>query len=301
MANEKSNRCVDPAFYLRLASGPMADENRFVLIGKYLEEELPISAANEMEQHLETCGSCRQFLAELERAGASEAVWSAVCPASEILDAFLFDPHILPIAEKQKIAAHMEECTLCKEEIDWLRNIERSTAVDVSRYAKRWLTYSAAIAAVFLLALISVITWRGANTALPNEELRALAVIKQPEDINFETLARTSIPLSTAGKEIYEQGVQFFKARNYDQAAIRFQSVLNTTPHSGSLFLLGFSYYGMGKEEQAFELCEQAEEMEPKANERCLFLVHIALKTGHFDRAIMEICGLYHDSPNDPV
>ena len=64
--------------------------------------------------------------------------------------------------------------------------------------------------------------------------------------------------------------------------------------------MAGYSYYKLDQLEKAFALCNKAEDMKPHAFERCMFLVHIALKTGNFDRALQEISALYHEAPTDP-
>jgi predicted Zn-dependent protease len=56
----------------------------------------------------------------------------------------------------------------------------------------------------------------------------------------------------------------------------------------------------MKEPEKAFALCDRAERMIPHSMELCLSLVHIALKTGNFGRAIQEISGLHHEAPNHP-
>jgi hypothetical protein len=70
--------------------------------------------------------------------------------------------------------------------------------------------------------------------------------------------------------------------------------------HSGAVYLLGYSYYQMNELEKAFELCNHAEEMTPKSLERCLTLVNVALKAGHYGRALDEISGLHHVAPDHP-
>ncbi|MCI0563081.1 MAG: hypothetical protein MN733_31775, partial [Nitrososphaera sp.] len=126
-----------------------------------------------------------------------------------------------------------------------------------------------------------------------------LAVIKEPNEIDFAGLEKTSTQLSAGLNQVYIDGVTLFRSSQYYQASILFQRILNDSPHSASLYLLGYCYYRMNEGEKAFLLCEQAERMQPKSNERCLLLLNIALKTGHFDRALMEICALYHNFPDD--
>ena len=56
----------------------------------------------------------------------------------------------------------------------------------------------------------------------------------------------------------------------------------------------------MNEPERAFELCDRAEKIAPHSLERCLSLVNIALKTGHYRRALEEIHGLHHTAPDHP-
>ncbi|HJZ11961.1 MAG TPA: tetratricopeptide repeat protein, partial [Acidobacteriota bacterium] len=107
--------------------------------------------------------------------------------------------------------------------------------------------------------------------------------------------------LNANGSLVYSQAVARFKAHEFDRAASLFQAVLQEHPeHSASLYLLGYSYYKLDQAEKAFQLCQRAEKIQPHSYERCMTLVHIALMTGHFDRALMEISALYHENPDQP-
>ena len=93
----------------------------------------------------------------------------------------------------------------------------------------------------------------------------------------------------------------FFKQGNFRDASVIFEGIKKEDPkNSASLFLLGYSYYKMDEPEKAFAMCNLAEQIQPKSYERCMFLVKIALKTGHYDRALAEISSMYHEAPNYP-
>ncbi|MCI0604548.1 hypothetical protein L0156_16295 [bacterium] len=300
---KRPGNCVDPTVYGRLAPKESFKEARVILIAKYLEHELAQAAATEMERHLNRCAYCSKFSDELSGTEdfSNQTVPFAVCPSSEILDIFLFDPNVISMEEKQRIGNHLEQCPLCREETDWLRSIEQSRPINFSLSGKKWFLHASVAAAVVFMLLSSLLLWQKHKASFPGKELRELAVIKEPSEVDFAGLEKTSTQLSTGLNQVYNEGITLFKAGQYYQASIVFQKILNDSPHSASLYLLGYCYYKLNDGEKAFLLCDQAERMQPKSNERCLLLLNIALKTGHFDRALMEICALYHDFPDDPA
>src|SRR5262249_44289948 len=110
-----------------------------------------------------------------------------------------------------------------------------------------------------------------------------------------------SIQLPTGLQQVYDQSVSLFKQGQFNNASKGFEKLLTDSPeHSASIYLLGYCYYKMNEPEKAFALCDRAEKIRPKSGERCLSLVHIALATGHYERAITEISALYHDFPDNP-
>jgi len=56
----------------------------------------------------------------------------------------------------------------------------------------------------------------------------------------------------------------------------------------------------LNQPEKAFKLCDLSHDIHPHAFERCIFLVNLALKTGHFDHARLEIATLHHEAPDQP-
>ena len=301
----QTNACVDRSFYSRSYRDGAFDEARAVLIGLYLEKELDQQKTHELMLHLDRCACCTQFLGDLEKIGdfqvARESFAYAMCPSSEAMDNYVFNRGILAPVDVQKMEKHLQECPLCKEEIDWLRNLEGEKVIPFRPPSRAWVSYMSAAAAVIFFLVASVLWWRQTRVALPENELRALAVIKNPEEIHFDSLERTSVVLSAESEKLYNRAVTLFRSHHFKDAAALFETVLKDSPrHSASLYLLGHTYYRLNEAEKAFQLCDRAEKIHPHTYERCVSLVHIALKTGHFDRALMEITVLYHEMPDSP-
>jgi tetratricopeptide (TPR) repeat protein len=301
--------CIDREFYERAYPGTGFEEARAILIGMYLEKELESAKQQQLKIHLDKCACCTQFLGELEKIGefksATDPVPYAACPSSEDMDIFLFDHGALLLQKAEAIAAHVKECPLCKEEVDWLQNLERGKVIEYrdanaarTSIRKDVLSQVAAIAAVFFFLLSAFFWWQNSRSNLPVAQLKALAHLKEPNEINFANLAQTASPLDSENERLYNEGVQFFKDGNFRDAGARFEDVLIKKPdHSASLFLLGYCYYKLDQMEKAFALCNRAESMHPHSLERCMSLVNMALITGHYDRAIEEINSLYHAAP----
>jgi len=299
-----SNQCVDRAFYARQYPDGTFEEARAVLIGKYVEKELDAEIAARLKTHLNECSCCSQFLEELQNLGdfavKQELIPYAVCPSNEAMDTFAFDRARLPSAEADRIEAHLRECPLCKEEMQWLREVEEQRVTQFPR-SRSWVHSLSAVAAVFFFLLSSVLLWQKFHTLPPEQQLQALAHIKEPAEINFASLEQTSVTLPTSVEETYSDGVTSFRRGDFLQASRQFQQVLDQNPqHSASLYLLGYCFYKLNQPQKAFQLCDRAEAMHPHSYERCMSLVNIALKTGHYARALEEITTLYHEAPNQP-
>jgi predicted Zn-dependent protease len=190
---------------------------------------------------------------------------------------------------------------LCREETEWLQNIESSKVVSFPSSRRRWLNALSVAAAFFFMALASILWWKQTQISQPDRQLRALASVKETQEIDFDSLNRNASPMDPTATKQYEEALALFKSHEFARAAKLFHAVLKQHPeHSASLYLLGYSYYKMDQAEKAFDLCQRAERIEPHSYERCMTLVHLALKTGHFDRALMEISALYHEAPDDP-
>ena len=297
--------CIDQDLYVREMPGSSFQEARAVVLGMYLEKEAGTELEKKIKEHLEHCKCCIQFFESLEQAGEfpfkQDLIPRAVCPSGSSLDAYLFDPASLSGEQKRRLDLHLQECPLCKEETDWLRNLEQEKVIAFPTAGKNWVVSLSAVAAVCFLILSAILWWKGFHTKVPEEQLRALAVIKQPEQIDFAGLDLTSESLPFAVNPLYQQAKGLLKQHQFQEAAQNLEKVLQSQPdHSASMYLLGYCYYYLNEPEKAFALCDRAERIEPHAMERCLSLVNIALKTGHFARAFSEIHGLYHEAPEVP-
>lgn len=307
------NTCIDEKFYERSYPGSSFEEARAVLIGMFLERELEPAREDQLKLHLDRCACCTQFLGELERIGefksSPDPVPYAACPSSEQIDIWAFDRGALNQEEIATIQQHLADCPLCREEVEWLKNLERGKVIGyhgpeksaTSPSRREPFSQIAAVAAVFFFLLSAFFWWQNTHATLPADQLRALAHVKEPNEINFESLAQTASVLDPAGEQTYAEGVRFFKTGDFRSAGSRFEEVLSKRPdHSASLFLLGYCYYKLDQMDKAFMLCNRAESIQPHSYERCISLVHMALMTGHYDRAVEEINALYHQAPQVP-
>ncbi len=303
---QTADACIDRDFYAQQHPGRAFEEGRAILLGMYQEGELDPEKTKAIKLHLERCACCTQFLGDLEKIDEFKTAQAllpyAQCPSSVAMDTFLFERLVLPADEVKRVQKHLKECPLCKEESSWLKGLEEGRGLEFSsQRVRNYMQYVAIAAAVFFFVL-SMFLWQQRETSpVPDQELRALAKLERPERLDFANLEKTSVKLPPETLEVYDEAVRRFQKGRFQDASLQFEDVLRATPdHSASLFLLGYCYYEMGQPEKAFELCDRAEAIHPHSITRCMSLVHIALKTGHFGRAVREINGLYHEAPNVP-
>jgi tetratricopeptide (TPR) repeat protein len=300
--------CVERSFYASKLPEGQFDEMRAIWLGHYLEGEMEAPLAEETRLHLGRCRCCTQFLEDLESAGkpatTKETIPFAVCPSSQAMDSYLFRKQELPAEKRDRITTHLTECPLCREEAEWLKGFGAAEPVaePIPLQSKRsWVEYGSVAAAIFFFMFATLLLWRQHLTQIPDEQLRALAVVKEPSQINYAALNQSSGSLPPSIDAVYREGLAAFQKRDFEAASADFEKVLNSAPnHAASLYLLGYSYYWLKEPEKAFEFCDRAERSHPHSLEGCLALVNIALKTGHFDRAIQEIYTLHHNAPQSP-
>jgi tetratricopeptide (TPR) repeat protein len=296
-----ATRCIDRKFYTSRMPDGSSEEARAILLGQYEEKELDPALEKLVREHLDRCDSCAQFLAGLEDVPNAMFI-EASCPSSVAIDAFLFNRHQLQEKEAARIEHHVEECEMCREELAWLKDLEARKIVEFSPAARRnWPQILSIAAAVFFAVLASALLLQIAQIRNTEAKLQALAVVKRPNEINFDRLRTSSVSLPEDLDRIYQDGVNSLRQGNFEESARDMEKVVASAPnHSGALYLLGYSYYQMRQTEKAFEICDRAEQMQPHDLERCLSLVQIALKTGHYGRAIREISALHHNAPDQP-
>jgi hypothetical protein len=298
--NREPIRCIDRNFYTSRIPDSSFEESRAILLGKYEEKELDAGLMKLIQEHLDRCDCCTQFLAGLESI-ADSVIIDASCPSSAAIDALLFDRSRLTEKEASRIENHLEACELCREEVAWLKNIDSRKALDFAPPHRNWTQILSIAAAIFFAVISTVLIVQIASIQVTEAKLRALAVVKKPNEIDFAALQKSSVPLPEDINRIYEAGVNAIKEGQFEEAAHDMEQVTAVRPdHSGAIYLLGYSYYHLRELEKAFELCDRAEQMRPHDLERCLSLVNIALKTGHYGRAIREISGLHHSAPDQP-
>src|SRR5262245_35555549 len=122
----KVSFCVDRDFYTRHNPSGSFEESRAVLLGHYLEKDVDPPLLENIEKHLKDCECCSQLLEELRQVDefrkSGEMLPYAVCPSSSDMDAFVFRKETLPSTFRSKMEAHLKECTLCKNEMEWLKD-----------------------------------------------------------------------------------------------------------------------------------------------------------------------------------
>ena len=302
--NREPIRCVEPELYSSQLSGSGLEEARAILLGKYSEKELDSALEDKIREHLGRCDCCTQFLKDFENVdltNSSEMVIDARCPSSLKVDRFVFHRDQLSRTETERIDQHVAECEFCKEEIVWLKNLQAEKVIDFIPQKRDWTKILSIAAAIFFVLVSAILYQQKISTRTTEQRLQSLAQVKEPDQINFDALRVSSVALPQDLDRLYEEGVNSIKQRRFRDAAKALDRVASARPdHSGAIYLLGYSYYQLRELDKAFAFCDRAEQMRPHNMERCLSLVHIALKTGHYGRAIREICGLYHEAPDQP-
>jgi tetratricopeptide (TPR) repeat protein len=301
--NREPNQCIDPGLYRSQLPASSFEEGRAIVLGKFSEKELDSALENKVREHLNRCDCCTQFLKDFENidVNSSEIVIDACCPSSFNLDRFLFSRGELSRTEAERIDRHIAECEFCKEEISWLKNLEAEKVIDFVPQKRDWAKILSIAAAIFFVLVSAILFRQRISTRTTEQRLQSLAQVKEPDQINFDALRVSSVVLPDDMDRLYEQGVNSVKQGRFQDAVNALEQVANARPdHSGAIYLLGYSYYQLREPEKAFAFCDRAEQMRPHNLERCLSLVHIALKTGHYGRAIREICGLHHEAPDQP-
>jgi tetratricopeptide (TPR) repeat protein len=294
----KRPTCVEPELYTSQAQAPF-DEARALLLARYTEKEVDPSLENRIREHLDRCACCTEWMREFK---STEPIAVASCPSSVDLDYFAFDRSKLTSAKEKKIEEHLADCPLCREEIQWLQKLEPAPG-DRKGYVppptrRPLFQYLSLAAALFFMVLAASFYFDEKQT---EHKLHALAEVKQPHEIDYASLVASSEPLPPELQQLYDQGVNALRGGRYEEAARHLHLVMNArSNHAGSVYLLGYAYYQLNEPQKAFDLCDRAEKIRPHSLERCLSLVHIALKTGHYGRAVREINGLYHEAPDHP-
>ena len=202
--------CVDPAIYT--SSSPGFEESRTLALAKYVEGELTSERKNEMDQHLKECEACTAFLKRFDAAEipSDEMLEYAVCPSSKTLDAYLFDPGGLPSKLKTEIDLHLAKCPLCEKESRWMKDSESNQTYQFQASTVRKVNYLTIAAAIFFLGLSGFLFWQKQQSGYPDKQLQALAVIEEPNQIDYSKLTQASPALSPALQARFENGVTLF-------------------------------------------------------------------------------------------
>jgi hypothetical protein len=295
--------CMDSRFYKARYPNASIAEAKSLLFGSYSESELDEPTRKEFENHLSQCSHCRSEYKEFESITdfrLEESIQSAVCPSSELMDCFLFERSLLSTTQIQKIETHVRDCEMCGQELKWLTDLEKRTQQH-QRFSPTWIQSLMAAAAALVLAVSAFFFWQKSTGRIAEDELSALAVIQEPEQINYASLLETSEPLREDLQPLFDQALEAFRTHRFIDAKHHLEKIRQSHPrHAAALYLLAYSYYKLNEPQKAFDLCSLSESIHPHSYERCMFLVKIALKTRHYDRARLEISTLYHEAPDVP-
>ena len=295
--------CVDSAFYKEQYPHENAENARALFFASYSESELDESTHKKFEDHLAQCAQCSKALKEFQNVTLirlDDSVPAAVCPSSERLDCYLFERHSLSILQVQRIETHLSQCEMCTEEFNWLKDLEKREE-HRPKFSPSWIQSFMAVAAALVLAASAFLFWQKSAGRVAEDELRALAVIQEPEQINYASLLESSEPLKEDLQPLFDQALEAFRTHRFNDAKHHLEKIRQDHPHhSAALYLLAYSYYKLNQPKKAFELCSLSESIRPHSYERCMFLVNMALKTRHYDRARLEITTLYHEAPDAP-
>jgi hypothetical protein len=141
--------CIDPEFYRSQNPGESVAVTRLLLFGKHLEGELDQKLSEALGLHLEKCSFCTGQFKELQNIGdlsTADEIPVSVCPSSKSLDHYQFDRASLSATQITIIEKHLQICTLCVEELDWLKGLE-GPRKKRENYSYNWVQSALAVAA----------------------------------------------------------------------------------------------------------------------------------------------------------
>jgi hypothetical protein len=109
-----------------------------------------------LRRHVEECAACAGVVASfrrLDRAVKEGGEVFAACPSAQELSGYHY--YELPLERREKVAAHLEICPYCRQDLAWLGRTAESNLVAMPR--RRMWIYGAIAAALAVLALIPVL------------------------------------------------------------------------------------------------------------------------------------------------
>ena len=132
-------------------------------IGRLARRELPPEKVLRIARHISECGECAALARDVTSLGDADDLFDV-----EDLEHPRVDPDlaayvdlILPLARRAEIAAHLETCERCRQDVADLERIRASSARKTP-----WLAYAAA--AVLVIALAGITLWpRGPLRSVP--------------------------------------------------------------------------------------------------------------------------------------
>ncbi|MBI3655070.1 MAG: CDC27 family protein [Acidobacteria bacterium] len=294
--------CSDESLIVELTKDftePDPEGCRSHLLCCFAEQALPPTTMQKIERHVATCRDCAERVAgwrALQTLSRERTcITEAICPSAEDLEAYLYHETALPAIQRQRLAQHLEQCELCRQEVAWLRQCDARTGFQGSvpsdrvapathvRRRIRWM----AVAAMVLLALAALLLYR-AQAPAPLHGNPYAGLVAFP-DIQYEEFAAYRPPEPALAKA-YDMGLHLCKEGRYAEARPVLEPIAaKLADHPGVEFLLGYIYCKTGQMAKAYEYCLRAEATPPKSNQRCLFLFHLCLALGKPERALVEV------------
>ena len=273
MATNRRMGCTNPGLFevtpeRRKAGLETAEQVRHEILWDYARGagETPEG----LVAHLIECRECADLKASFGRLDSAlrrkDSHVLAVCPTPETLSAYQAGE--LDSAARTKVAAHLEHCTPCQEDVDWLKRTAPSNVVEMPR--RRWAAYAAAAAAVVVLGVATQVVLK--KQATFND--LAAAVELDKDDLRATLTGKDRLlPVLEASFTAYDSG-------DFRGAEAKAREILATDPSEPSgLLMAGLAAYRRGDLNEGFRLVTAAERVK-KSEYRCWTALQFALMTG---------------------
>ncbi len=287
MATNPMMECIDPEAF---SAGPdclePGEERRHEALWQYA---LGKSAGDgqALARHVEHCRACASLVESFRRLDAglrARATVFAACPSARDLSDYHYCE--MEAERREKVAAHLEDCSYCREDLAWLGQTAESKVVTMPgrRWTGRWAIIGA-VAAAFLLAAIG-----GLRYLRPP----SYADLAQVPSIDRGELAVT-LDRPEKFRRVLEDSLNAYDAGDYVSAEAKLKPILDAFPSDPSaLYVEALAEFKRGNGVAAEKLMEQSERTQPMSAYRCWGALQLALATGSragIDRECKHLAG----------
>ena len=271
MATNPMMECNDPGVF---ASGPdwlePGEERRHealwqVALGRAEGE------GQSLVRHVEQCRACASLVESFRRLDAgmrADATMFAACPSARELSDYHY--YEMPAERREKVAAHIEECSHCREELGWLGQTAEKKVIAMP--GRRWSIYGGVAAALFLAVLFGVMRRSRTPSYAELAQVPAIdrgdlmAALDQPEKF----------------RPVLEEALNAYAAGDYETAESKLKPILEAFPSDPSaLFVGAMAEYKRGNGAVAQTLMAQSEHVHPMSAYRGWGALQLALVTGN--------------------